>query len=103
MKYIISSLSIGGMLKNPPYDLIIKEINQETFQMLACDAESHIGQEDIAILTNQVYNKTPIHPRNDDVLLLVQKYGKTLKFYCIRVVELPTPVYMGELYEEVII
>ena len=71
MKFITSSISMA-MFMAKDYDLKVHELTEEEFQALAYDAISHIGQEDIAELTNFAYNKQPLQLRVGDVLLIAK-------------------------------
>lgn len=99
MKFIISSLSLT-MFQEKNYDLRIHELTEDEFQALAIDGYSHIGHSDIADVTGFAYNKDPVHARINDILLLVQLYRGTLRFYCIQVVESNTPLFREEIYIE---
>ena len=83
------------------YALLVHELTEDEFQMLAYDGISHIGHEDIAEITNFAFNKTPVQVRIGDVLLVAQKYRGVMQFNCIQVVENTTPlVREEELYIE---
>lgn len=100
MKFIVSSIS-PGMFIDKNYALLVHELTEDEFQMLAYDGISHIGHEDIAEITNFAFNKTPVQVRIGDVLLVAQKYRGVMQFNCIQVVENTTPlVREEELYIE---
>ena len=100
MKFIISRYS-PKMIMAKDFDLKWHSLTEDEFQALAYDAISHIGQEDIAELTNFAYNKQPLQLRVGDILLIAQKYRGVLRFYCIQVVESSTPLFREEeLYIE---
>jgi hypothetical protein len=100
MKFIISSLS-PNIFIDKEYALIVHELDDEEFQQLAYDGISHIGHEDIAKIVNFAYNKTPVQVRIGDILLMAQKYRGVMKYYCMQVVENPTPLIREEeLYIE---
>jgi hypothetical protein len=95
MKFITSSISMA-MFMAKDYDLKVHELTEEEFQALAYDAISHIGQEDIAELTNFAYNKQPLQLRVGDILLIAQKYRGELRFHCIQVMESDSPMLRSE-------
>ena len=95
MKFITSSISMA-MFMAKDYDLKVHELTEDEFQTLAYDAISHIGQEDIAELTNFAYNKQPLQLRVGDVLLIAQKYRGELRFHCIQVMESDSPMLRSE-------
>ena len=58
MKFITSSISMA-MFMAKDFDLKVHELTEEEFQALAYDAISHIGQHDIAELTNLLTTNNP--------------------------------------------
>ena len=73
------------MFDNKQFSLDVREINEKEFKALSYGAYSHVGHTDVAEMTGLEFNKSPVHARIGDMILLTQIYREELKFYQIDV------------------
>ena len=98
MKFIISRYS-PKMILARDFDLKWHELSEDEFHVLALDAHSCIGAEDVATLTGFAYNKETVRARPGDLLLLADWDNGKLVYYCIQVLESETPLFREEELE----
>lgn len=96
MKFITNTFSLN-MLVNTNVDLLNHELSEDEFQALCYDAESCIGDKEIADTLNLRYNPEGIKARVGDIILTAYYRAGNLSFNCMQIVEKETPLVRCEI------